>query len=144
MFDDTKLDVPLTMAHLDAVSTRHPIAVNHRGGHTSFYNAKAFELAGVTRETPDPDHGRFFRDANGAHNGRVAELARNVFTRVGTRERFTPEQQRGPRAAGDGAHLQAHDRRRTHHGALGGFQQRLDQGVRGCARRGGRCAIART
>ncbi|MCC7003001.1 MAG: amidohydrolase [Gemmatimonadaceae bacterium] len=94
MFDDTKLDVPLTMAHLDAVSTRHPIAVNHRGGHTSFYNAKAFELAGVTRETPDPDHGRFFRDANGAHNGRVAELARNVFTRVGTRERFTPEQQR--------------------------------------------------
>jgi predicted amidohydrolase YtcJ len=94
MFDDTKLDVPLTRAHLDAVSTRHPIAVNHRGGHTSFYNSKAFELAGITRDTPDPADGRFFRDASGAHNGRVAELARNVFNRVGQRERFTPEQQR--------------------------------------------------
>jgi predicted amidohydrolase YtcJ len=95
MFDDTKLtDGPLTKQHLDAVSTRHPIGVHHRGGHTSFYNSRAFELAGVTTNTPDPDHGRFFRDANGEHNGRVAELARNVLDRVGERERFTPEQQR--------------------------------------------------
>jgi predicted amidohydrolase YtcJ len=94
MFDDTKLDVPLTRAHLDAVSTRHPIAVNHRGGHTSFYNSLAFELAGVTRDTPDPDHGRYFRDASGAHNGRVAELARNAFDRIGKRQQFTPEQRR--------------------------------------------------
>jgi predicted amidohydrolase YtcJ len=94
MFDDTKLDVPLTRRHLDEVSKDHPIAVNHRGGHTSFYNSKAFELAGVTKTTPDPDHGRFFRDENGEHNGRVAELARNVFNKVGTRETFTPEQQR--------------------------------------------------
>jgi predicted amidohydrolase YtcJ len=64
MFDDTKLtDGPLTRQHLDAVSTNHPIGVHHRGGHTSFYNSKAFELAGVTRDTPDPDHGRFFRDS---------------------------------------------------------------------------------
>ena len=94
MFDDTKLDVPLTKAHLDAVSTRHPIAVGHRGGHTTFYNSTAFALAGITRETPDPDHGRFFRDANGEHNGRVAELARDAFARVGRREQFTPEQRR--------------------------------------------------
>src|SRR5688572_30659873 len=95
MFDDTKLaDGPLTRQHLDAVSTTHPIGVHHRGGHTSFYNSKAFELAGVTKDTPDPDHGRFFRDANGEHNGRVAELARNAFNRVGQAQRFTPEQQR--------------------------------------------------
>ena len=94
MFDDTKLDVPLTRQQLDEVSRDHPIVVGHRGGHTSWYNSKAFELAGVTKNTPDPDHGRFFRDENGELTGRVAELARNVFGKVGTRETFTPEQQR--------------------------------------------------
>ena len=94
MFDDTKLDVSLTRKELDEVTRDHPIVVRHRGGHTSFYNSKAFELAGVTKDTPDPDDGRFFRDASGEHNGRVAELARNVFSKVGTRESFTPEQSR--------------------------------------------------
>ena len=94
MFDDTKLDRPLTRQDLDAVSTAHPISVNHRGGHTSFYNSKAFELAGISSATPDPEHGRFFRTANGELNGRVAELAREVFRTVGQRERFTPEEQR--------------------------------------------------
>ena len=100
MFDDTKLDVPLTRQHLDQVSQEHPIAVSHRGGHTSWYNSKAFELAGVTKSTPDPDHGRFFRDERGELSGRVAEEARAVFGRVGTRERFTPEQQRERSRAG--------------------------------------------
>jgi hypothetical protein len=86
MFDDTKLDVPLTRQHLDEVSKDHPIVVGHRGGHTSWYNSKAFELAGVTRNTPDPDHGRFFRDQNGELTGRVAEQARGVFAKVGARE----------------------------------------------------------
>jgi predicted amidohydrolase YtcJ len=86
--------VTLTRQHLDEVSKEHPIVVGHRGGHTSWYNTKAFELAGITRNTPDPDDGRFFRDANGELTGRVAELARNVFNKVGTRESFTPEQQR--------------------------------------------------
>ena len=95
MFDDTKLtDGPLTRWHLDDVSNRHPIAVHHRGGHTSWYNSTAFRLAGVTRETSDPDHGRFFRDAAGEHDGRVAELARDRFARVGELTRYTPEQQR--------------------------------------------------
>jgi predicted amidohydrolase YtcJ len=94
MFDDTKLDVPLTKRELDEVSTQHPIAVNHRGGHTSWYNSKALELAGITKATPDPDHGRFFRDESGELTGRAAELARNVFNKVGTRETFTAEQQR--------------------------------------------------
>jgi predicted amidohydrolase YtcJ len=94
MFDDTKLDVTLTRQHLDEVSKEHPIVVGHRGGHTSWYNSKAFELAGITKSTSDPDHGRFFRDGDGELTGRVAELARNVFNKVGTRETFTPEQQR--------------------------------------------------
>jgi predicted amidohydrolase YtcJ len=93
MFDDTKLDRPLTRKDLDEATTEHPVSVAHRGGHTNFYNSKAFELAGITDATPDPPDGRFFRD-NGSLNGRVAENARNVFNRVGKRETFTPEQQR--------------------------------------------------
>ena len=94
MFDDTKLDVPLTRRQLDEVSRDHPIAVNHRGGHTSWYNSKALELAAITKNTPDPEHGRFFRDESGELTGRVAELARNVFGKVGTREKFTDAEQR--------------------------------------------------
>jgi hypothetical protein len=94
MFDDTKLDRPLTRQELDAVSTEHPIAVNHRGGHTSWYNSKAFALAGITRNTPDPPDGRFFRDQRGELTGRVAELARGAVTRAGKREEFTDAQRR--------------------------------------------------
>lgn len=94
MFDDTKLDVPLRRTHLDDVASNHPVVVNHRGGHTSWYNSKALELAGITRDSRDPEHGRFFRDESGALTGRVAELARAVFDKVGKRPEFTPEQSR--------------------------------------------------
>ena len=104
MFDDTKLDRPLTRRDLDQVSTEHPIEVNHRGGHTSFYNSKAFELAGITKDTPDPSDGRFFKTASGEFNGRVAELARDVITRAGKREQFTREQSRD-RATKGMAHM---------------------------------------
>jgi len=95
MFDDTKLsDGMLTKAALDAVSTNHPIGVHHRGGHTSWYNSKALELAGITNATPDPRDGRFFRDSNGELTGRVAERARGVVDRAGQRERYGADQQR--------------------------------------------------
>jgi hypothetical protein len=96
LFDDTKLTdaTPLDRHDLDRASTTHPIAVNHRGGHTTWYNSKALELAGITRTTPDPEHGRFFRDPSGDLTGRAAEAARGIVNRAGQRERFTDEQQR--------------------------------------------------
>jgi predicted amidohydrolase YtcJ len=99
MFDDTKLDRPLNRHDLDQATANHPVAINHRGGHTSWYNSKALELAGITMQTPDPADGRFFRE-NGELTGRVAEQARGVFQRVGQREQFTPEQQRDRARAG--------------------------------------------
>ena len=102
MFDDTKLDDtrPLHRRDLDEVSREHPVSVAHRGGHTTWYNSKAFELANITKDTPDPEHGRFFRDPDGTPNGRVAEEARGVLNRVGQRERFTADQQRDRARAG--------------------------------------------
>jgi predicted amidohydrolase YtcJ len=92
--DDTKLKDKrsITRQDLDQVSTEHPVVVQHRGGHTSFYNSKAFELAKVTKDTPNPPGGTFDKDANGELNGRVTDLARGVFRGVGTRPSFTPEQ----------------------------------------------------
>ena len=92
--DDTKLKDKrlLNRRDLDKVSTEHPVVVRHRGGHTSFYNTKALEMAGVTRETKDMPGGTYDRDETGDLNGRVTDQARGVFNRVGTRPTFTAEQ----------------------------------------------------
>lgn len=93
-FDDTKVKDKraLNVRDLDQVSKDHPVAVRHRGGHTTFYNSKALELAGITRNTPNPPGGTFDRDGTGELNGRVTDRARGVFNRVGQRPTFTPEQ----------------------------------------------------
>jgi len=92
--DDTKLKDkrPLNAHDLDRVSTDHPVVVRHRGGHTSFYNSKALEMAGVTKNMPNPPGGTFDRDTNGELNGRVTDRARSVFNGVGQRPSFTAEQ----------------------------------------------------
>ena len=93
-FDDTKVkdNRQLNVHDLDQVSTDHPVAVHHRGGHTSFYNTKAFEMAGVHKSTPDSFGGTFDKDANGELNGRVTDRARAVFNKVGTRPTFSADQ----------------------------------------------------
>jgi predicted amidohydrolase YtcJ len=77
MYDDTKLAEgrPLRRTDLDEAVPNHPVQVNHRGGHTGVYNSRAFEVAGVTAQTPDPEGGTFYRE-NGELTGRVAEKAR--------------------------------------------------------------------
>ena len=92
--DDTKLKDkrPLNRHDLDKVSAEHPVVVQHRGGHTSFYNTKALEMAKVTKDTPNPPGGTFDRDESGDLNGRVTDRAREVFNGVGQRPSFTAEQ----------------------------------------------------
>jgi predicted amidohydrolase YtcJ len=67
-FDDTKVkdQRPLNIHDLDQVSREHPVSVRHRGGHTTYYNSKAFELAGITSDTPNSAAGTYDRDASGA------------------------------------------------------------------------------
>jgi predicted amidohydrolase YtcJ len=93
-FDDTKLkDNRLLNVHdLDQVSTEHPVAVHHRGGHTAFYNSKALSLAGVGNNTPNPPGGTFDRDSAGNLNGRVTDRAMDRVEAVGNRPVFTPQQ----------------------------------------------------
>ncbi len=93
-FDDTKVkdDRLLNIHDLDRVSKDHPVVVHHRGGHTSFYNSKAFELADINKNTPNPPGGTYDRDSSGELNGRVTDLARTSFNKVGRRPTFTAEQ----------------------------------------------------
>ena len=95
MFDDTKVvDGPLHRTHLDEAVPDHPVNVAHRGGHTNWFNSHAFDLAGITRDTPDPPDGRFARGPDGELSGMVAEHARDVFADVGEREELTEDEQR--------------------------------------------------
>jgi hypothetical protein len=85
MYDDTKFEDerPLNRNDIDQAVSDHPVYVGHRGGHTGVVNSMAFEIAGITNDTPDPEGGRFFRE-NGELTGKVAEHAREVFFEVGT------------------------------------------------------------
>ena len=93
-FDDTKVkDNRLLNVHdLDKVSKDHPVVVHHRGGHTSFYNSKALEMADINKNTPNPPGGTYDRDANGDLNGRVTDRARTPFNKAGKRPAYTAEQ----------------------------------------------------
>ena len=90
MYDDTKLDRPVTRLDLDEAVPNHPASVGHRGGHTGVYNSNAFELVDVNAQTPDPEGGRFYRE-NGELTGKVAERARRVFADIGRRDPVTRE-----------------------------------------------------
>ena len=85
MYDDTKFEDgrPLTRKDIDEAVPNHPVFVRHRGGHTAVVNTRAFELAGVSIDTPDPVGGRFFRQ-DGGLTGKIAEpAAMQFFEQVG-------------------------------------------------------------
>ncbi|HET7690580.1 MAG TPA: amidohydrolase family protein, partial [Nocardioidaceae bacterium] len=53
-----------TAAELDVVVADRPVFLPNRDHHGAWVNSRALEIAGVTRETPDPPDGRFERDAD--------------------------------------------------------------------------------
>lgn len=85
MYDDTIFEDEraLTRKDIDEVVRDHPVYVGHRGGHTGVVNSRAFEVAGITIDTPDPVGGKFYRE-NGEFTGKVAEHAREPFFNAGT------------------------------------------------------------
>ena len=107
-FDDTKLSDKraLNIHDLDEVSTEHPVIVRHRGGHTYFYNSKAFEMAGVTKDTPNPMGGTYDKDEKGELNGRVTDLASAPFNKVGDAAHIHAGRDRAARPRRRGPHLE--------------------------------------
>ena len=70
---------------LDRLVPDRPVFLMSRDGHSGWVNSRALEIAGMTRDTPDPPDGRIVRDAAGEPAGAVHEGA---FVLV---ERHVPE-----------------------------------------------------
>jgi len=58
---------------LDAISPDHPVAFTDFSVHTLLVNSKALEIAGITKDTPDPPSGEMERDENGEPTGILKE-----------------------------------------------------------------------
>ncbi|MFD4411948.1 amidohydrolase [Streptomyces sp. NPDC058476] len=67
---------------LDAVVPDRPVYLPNRDHHGAWVNSRALELAGVTRDTPDPADGRFERDASGEPTGMLQEGAMQYVGRI--------------------------------------------------------------
>jgi predicted amidohydrolase YtcJ len=93
LYDDSKTEHPLTRQDLDGAAPDHPAIVYHRGGHIAFVNSLALKAAGVDEHTPDPEGGRFERDAAGHLTGRVADKAVEAIRKQIPRQ-DTPEEGR--------------------------------------------------
>jgi predicted amidohydrolase YtcJ len=61
-----------TCRELDEACADRPVYLN-RGGHIGVVNSKALAIAGIDRNTPDPEGGRIVRDENGDPTGVLLE-----------------------------------------------------------------------
>lgn len=68
-------DTPPHKSMLDRVAPDNPVVFTDISGHSSWTNSAALRLAGITRDTPDPEGGIIERDANGEPTGILRESA---------------------------------------------------------------------
>jgi hypothetical protein len=66
---------------LDRVAPNNPVYLIRVDGHAAWVNKMALEIAGVTRETRDPEGGRFMRDAQGNPTGVLIDNAMEIVGR---------------------------------------------------------------
>ncbi len=69
-------------ADLDPVSPYNPIFLSHISGHMAVANSRALSLAGITRNTPDPEGGVIERDARGEPTGLLKETAQELVKKI--------------------------------------------------------------
>src|SRR5207249_7565936 len=65
---------------LDAIVPERPVFLPNRDGHSAWVNSTALDLAGITRDTPDPADGRIERDDAGEPFGTMHEGAQRFMT----------------------------------------------------------------
>lgn len=69
-----------TSHELDEVARDREVYIMNASGHGGVVNSFTFEKFGVTRDTPNPEGGEFFRDANGELTGELSDAACNILT----------------------------------------------------------------
>jgi predicted amidohydrolase YtcJ len=67
---------------LDEISKDKAIAVEHQSGHAFWANSRALELAGITKDTPDPPQGIIARKPNGEPAGGLQEEAMRPIRKI--------------------------------------------------------------
>lgn len=67
---------------IDAVTPDNPVAVTRSDQHMLLLNGIALRLAGIDRNTPDPEGGVIVRDAEGEPTGILKDKARQLVRRV--------------------------------------------------------------
>ncbi|MFT4887183.1 MAG: putative amidohydrolase YtcJ [Pseudohongiellaceae bacterium] len=67
---------------VDSFTPNKPLFMPRADGVSALVNSKAMEIAGVTRDTPDPEGGKFERDLDGTPNGYILANAMNVFRAI--------------------------------------------------------------
>ena len=70
-----------TRTHLDAMVPHRPVFIIRTCAHIAMANSRALELAGITRETPDPAGGHIERNASGEPTGILHETALGLISR---------------------------------------------------------------
>ncbi|WP_159980595.1 MULTISPECIES: amidohydrolase [unclassified Novosphingobium] len=65
-------------AWLDGVSADVPVALRRTDGHQMIVNSRALQLAGITRDTPNPPGGVILRDDKGEPTGILRDNALNI------------------------------------------------------------------
>lgn len=65
----------LTVADLDPIAPNNPVFIFNASMHFAYVNSKALEVAGITKDTPDPAGGYYGRDKEGNLNGVLSEMS---------------------------------------------------------------------
>jgi predicted amidohydrolase YtcJ len=71
-----------TAAELDAVVRDRPVWLRRIDGHAGWANSKALQLAGVGKDTQDPQGGKIERDENGNPSGVLIDAAMDLVNKI--------------------------------------------------------------
>lgn len=74
-YDDSLLEEMRhpTKMDLDAINTKHPIFIRHISGHLAVTNSAGLQIAGITKDTPQPEGGHIEKDSLGEPTGVLFE-----------------------------------------------------------------------
>lgn len=67
---------------VDENTANNPVMLYRTDGHTIFANSKALEIAGITKDTPDPDGGVIVRDDDGEPTGILIDNAMYLVSKL--------------------------------------------------------------
>lgn len=70
-----------TAKDLDAAISDRPASLSRIDGHAVWVNSRALQIAGITRDTPDPQGGQIVRDSRGEATGVLVDAASSLVER---------------------------------------------------------------